>query len=176
MSNLLPTCQAHYVFPSWARVLPDCESYHLEEPLPSWREDQKISIYRDLADSPLLNIHFTLRNAIPKINGVKDSRVKDQAQKLLAQLQLVLSAFDRTSEFDLAVLPVLEAVPVDDGSLLLEWVSLGFRLGFSLEPDAADSSWFLITPREFGGLDASGYLTEDPKLLVWLLWYILTRF
>jgi hypothetical protein len=52
----------------------------------------------------------------------------------------------------------LQSSLAPDGSALLEWISPKFRLGFNLEVERSQSSWFLVTSPELGGLAVSGQL------------------
>lgn len=41
-------------------------------------------------------------------------------------------------------------IQVEDGSLLIEWISKNARFGISLEPNMKDSSWFYVHKNEEG--------------------------
>ena len=43
------------------------------------------------------------------------------------------------------------AVHLDDGSLLIEWISNTARFGLSLEPVLSESSWFYVSKNGEGG-------------------------
>ena len=43
------------------------------------------------------------------------------------------------------------AVHLDDGSLLIEWISNTARFGLSLEPALSESSWFYVSKNGEGG-------------------------
>ncbi|MFC1512102.1 hypothetical protein ACFL5H_02790 [Candidatus Latescibacterota bacterium] len=70
-------------------------------------------------------------------------------------------------------LPSLHLFPVDDGSALIEWIFNTFRIGFSIDINPSESSWYLVTKKELGQINACGYLCNDNnKVIHWLLHFI----
>ncbi|MEW6348866.1 MAG: hypothetical protein AB1646_07360 [Thermodesulfobacteriota bacterium] len=165
--------QDTYCPDEYHEIDPEDEFFLHPKSLSHHAEDQEKPASDDLTDWPVLNIHSPLRNAVGTIAKIADANLRKQAHDLLVKLQLVLNALEE-ARFDVGGLPSLGVAMVEDGSVLLEWASVNYRLGFSLEPNSEDSSWFLITSREFGGLNASGFLTNIRWTLVfpWLLWFI----
>jgi hypothetical protein len=45
--------------------------------------------------------------------------------------------------------PVRVFLP-EDGSLVLEWINPDFRIGFNIEPQVAESGWYIVTTERFG--------------------------
>ena len=93
--------------------------------------------------------------------------------RLLLTIQTALFIY-RQSAVDLSCIPRLSASTVDDGSILFEWISADYRIGFSIEPDPRESSWFLITSENLGSVSASGFLqgVDLNRLTIWLLGFI----
>jgi hypothetical protein len=94
----------------------------------------------------------------------------------LTVIQQALGTF-RQLGVDLSYLPELQGFIADDGSFLLEWIFSEYRVGFSIEPDAEQSSWFLITNRNLGEISASGFIAGNDlnSLVLWLLNFILSH-
>ena len=103
----------------------------------------------------------------------------DLAQRAAVLLSAIQEGISSLTQFnvDISQLPQLRGYAVDDGSLLFEWIVPDFRLGFNIELESRDSSWFLIANRKFGEITASGYLAgiEMKNLILWLLNFILVN-
>jgi hypothetical protein len=67
--------------------------------------------------------------------------VKAQAEWLIELLAVETARTGKS-------LPPLDATITASGSMLLEWVFPGCRLGFGLEADASQSGWFYIAGRD----------------------------
>lgn len=93
-----------------------------------------------------------------------------QALDFLSRIEQTL-AIIKSHEGVLRDLPPLSACAVDDGSILIEWVLSGCRLGLNIESDPNESSWYLVTDREHGSINASGlFFGVGVKLDFLLLW------
>ena len=68
----------------------------------------------------------------------------------------------------------ISAVFAEDGSVLFEWISDDFRIGFLIETDPDESHWYLVSNSKFNGLSAAGNLSDiDLKpLLKWLFYFV----
>jgi len=53
----------------------------------------------------------------------------------------------------------------DDGSILVEWISSDFRIGFSIESILSDSSWYVISNSTLGDICESGYLFREDRMM-----------
>lgn len=95
------------------------------------------------------------------------------AKNLLFTIQKIVNKSQQYG-IDLYYLPPLHTFPVDDGSLLIEWIFEDFRIGFSLEQNKSESSWYLVTNPKIGEISASGYLSngDNEKIVIWLLNFI----
>ena len=89
---------------------------------------------------------------------VAGGEIRNQGRKLLELLARALEA---------RVLPEnspLHFTSLEDGSVALEWLLDGRRLGFGLELEARESSWFYATSPDRGGQMGSGQLWKsDPE-------------
>lgn len=47
---------------------------------------------------------------------------------------------------------------IDDGSVLIEWIAESFRIGFSIEPDFEESSWYVVDNKD---LTEGGYIFSE---------------
>lgn len=85
--------------------------------------------------------------------------VKDQMRDLLEHLGHALSE-DLLSQSEFSFVPKLHSFPTGNDSALLEWIAPDIRLGFSIESNPSQSSWYLATSDKLGYLSASGQLSE----------------
>jgi hypothetical protein len=99
--------------------------------------------------------------------------VGKEARELLKIFQEI-TTFLNFSGIDFDYLPSLQLFNVDDGSILIEWIFGNFRVGFSIEPDLEESSWYLVSKKDMGGINASGYLSniDRKSLFLWLLYFV----
>jgi hypothetical protein len=73
-------------------------------------------------------------------------------------------------------LPPLRASLPEDGSVSLEWISPDFRLGFNIEPNPDDSSWYIVTSKRLGEIGAYGFLSGlNSRGLIYLLNFVLAN-
>jgi hypothetical protein len=71
-------------------------------------------------------------------------------------------------------LPPVYTYSSEDGSLMLEWIFQQFRIGFSLEQEEEESSWFLVSTADYGGVQVSGVLekVEIDPVMAWLVAFV----
>jgi hypothetical protein len=57
---------------------------------------------------------------------------------------------------------------------MLEWIFQQFRIGFSLEQEEEESSWFLVSTADYGGVQVSGVLekVEIDPVMAWLVAFV----
>jgi len=112
-----------------------------------------------------------------KLNKAKKQDVAQEARDILQIIQDTITDFSQKFNLDLSYLPRPQAFSSEDESILIEWIFSNFRIGFSIEPNSKDSSWYLVTKKELGEISASGLISEkdvDVKILVlWLLSFVL---
>ena len=115
-------------------------------------------------------------NAFYKLNEVQNQVIVKQAKKLLFTIQKIVEKFLQY-RFDLYYLPPLHTFLANDGSLLIEWIFGDFRIGFNIEQESSESSWYLVTNQKFGEISASGYISDEDneKTVIWLLNFILVN-
>jgi len=109
-------------------------------------------------------------SAIPEI---ENQEIAAEATRLLTAIDQTVQTFQE-SRVDLSGVPPLQLFRPDDGSILFEWIFDDFRVGFSIEPNPEESSWYLVSTPNLGEISASGRLTgiEIKMLTVWLLSFI----
>lgn len=103
------------------------------------------------------------------LKNVIDSRILKEAETIieLIDIQLVKEPFSKK-------LPPLRAFQEEDGSLLIEWIFKGFRVGFSLEVEPEENGWYLVSKPSMGAINASGLLygINLQRLIVWLIKFV----
>lgn len=115
-----------------------------------------------------------LRHAWEFVRKLDNKQKAEKAKHILCEIHKTLylnNGFD--GEFE--QVPPLHAFKVEDGSVLFEWILDDFRIGFSVEPNLDDSSWYLVSREKFGDTSTSGSLdnNEDIKFTILCLMSIL---
>jgi len=115
-----------------------------------------------------------MRPAWSVIRETRNQANADEARKVLLVIQETIIDF-QLLQFDLGYLPQLHAFNVDDGAILIEWIFDDFRIGFSIESEPKESSWYLVSNANSGEIAASGYISRiDIKTLaLWLINFVL---
>jgi hypothetical protein len=136
-----------------------------------------------MADTPLTTL-FRLRNethgagfedafvsnavlriiapVLPVIKETKNSGVVDEATGLISLIKKLMTGLEYLN-FDIGKFPPLNAVCLADDSLLIEWIFQAFRIGFVVETNKEDSSWYLVSIIEKTEFNESGRLTDIDK-------------
>jgi hypothetical protein len=98
--------------------------------------------------------------------------------KLMAKNILGLISRELDRQEIISLLAPIYAFPADDGSLLIEWIFDDFRVGFNLEEDMTNSSWYLVSKPSAGSIQASGYLRGDDlqSIVGWLMAFVVSQF
>ena len=123
------------------------------------------SAYTDLIPRPLDS--SSLNSAWEFANRLEPDSVGRQARQLVGILYWTISRMQEVDQDDL-YFPSLRSHRADDGSVLLEWTSPKFRLGFNIEEDPSQSSWFLVTSEDLRSISAAGRLSEnDLSAIAW---------
>lgn len=103
------------------------------------------------------------------LDEVEDINILRTANRILS---IISQAIDRQDEFS-GFKPIY-GFSGEDGSFLIEWIYEDFRVGFSIESDQKDSSWYLVSRENVGGIRASGFLDtlNLGKIINWLFVFI----
>jgi hypothetical protein len=96
------------------------------------------------------------RAILPKVINQQMSQV---IKNLIIIIEEVTSKFAATG-YDINLLPPLIASISEDKSVSLNWISPDYRIGFNIEPNVNDSSWFLITTKHLNENGAYGSLSQ----------------
>lgn len=89
------------------------------------------------------------------LTRIGESDMKALAERLLDVIEEAIE--DSTKRgIDAGVILPLRASIQEDGSVLLEWRSKDFRLGFTIEPESDQSGWYLVSKEGLGDAGASG--------------------
>jgi len=117
-----------------------------------------------------------IRSALNIIRRIENQDIVREAKRLLLVIQETITTF-HYCKFDLGYLPQLKAFQVDDGSILIEWIFDDFRIGFSIEPNLKDSSWYLVSNANLGEISASGYISriDIKSLVLWLINFVISH-
>jgi hypothetical protein len=110
-----------------------------------------------------------ISHALREIEFSKPQPMISLAIRILTIIQSKVNSFRAVSTY-LDDLPQLRATAPEDDSLLIEWNFEGFRIGFNIEPDPNENSWYLIS-NTLGKVNASGYLPDSDieSIVSWLI-------
>lgn len=89
------------------------------------------------------------------ISQFSNQNISVEALKIFERLQQLLK------DSHIKNLPPIRSFVLEDGSLLIELISAHSRLGFSIEQDRRESSWYLVTDETQGNIRASGDIGND---------------
>lgn len=116
------------------------------------------------------------RKAIPNLANLKNKKVRQFTINLLHTLQKILIInIDRLC-FS-GSLPPLQFLLDKDDSLLLEWIFKDFRIGFIIEPNVSESSWYFVSNSKMNEQSASGLLnvSDYEQSLHYLISFVLAN-
>ncbi|MCI0485872.1 MAG: hypothetical protein L0229_04645 [Blastocatellia bacterium] len=118
-----------------------------------------------------------LRSAMELTQELADQGMAKESRKLLSAIDTTLYIL-RQFRIELSYIPQLRASTADDGSVLFEWIFNDYRIGFNIETNPVESSWYLITNSTWGEISASGLMQgiDLNKLILWLLNFITLTF
>lgn len=100
----------------------------------------------------------SLDSASMVIAQLPGGELKDQVHEVV---NLVRGALLRWQAADHPIVIAVHMTVAEDGTVLIEWASPEFRFGFNLEEEQEDSSWFIVSSPEFGGLVQSKRLVRS---------------
>lgn len=126
---------------------------------------------------PLMIERDLVKPALEIVQQIENENIVNQARGILLILQKTITTFHYYG-FPFSHLPSLHAVNVEDGSTLIEWIFDDFRIGFSVESDKDESSWYLVSSKKLREINASGYIpsgNEFEKLILWLLNFVISH-
>ena len=107
------------------------------------------------------------------LSDIKDAQITEQVEEIVNSIiNLILDL--NSSDYDISNLPSIVAANLDDGSFLIEWLFLNYRVGFVIEKDPKESIWYLISKSATSGYNQSGNLadTDKKELLKSLVSYV----
>ena len=84
--------------------------------------------------------------------------VKDQVGYLFEYLGYALLK-DLPAQYGASFIPKINTFQTGEDSALIEWIAHDIRLGFNIEGDPSQSSWYLATSDKLGCFSASGQLS-----------------
>ncbi len=96
-----------------------------------------------------------LKNLSSKTFISSDKDLNDTALYFLHYFQEVLISIHNVEKIN-NNLPALSITTIDNVIIFIEWIFPYFRIGFSIEKQKEDSSWFLITNKQFQEQTSSG--------------------
>ncbi len=136
-------------------------------------EYQRLASVLGIITTPDIDFQF-LDNVNTTIINNNNRIVSEGAEGFVSTLKRTIQEFysDYADQ-----IPKLHSVNVDDGSILFEWISKDFRIGFNIEPDPDESSWNLNTGGSLTDVDISAFGdlngVDQPALLRFLISFML---
>jgi len=150
-------------------------SFPLPRPVRFPIEPANETIGRSVSGFPTSVPHI-VKQARAKLRQIDSQAIAKEADRLLSTIQEAMASFQRPG-FDLDRLPPLQVFLVEDGSVLVEWIFEDFRIGFGLDPNPEDSSWYLVATERLGQINAYGRMFGVclEKLVAWLMRFALSQ-
>ncbi len=126
---------------------------------------------------PVRSLDVTSGTLLPP-EQLSETRLTEQARALLLKIadktmaetvRELIAIIERTA-YTLRLagramlpLPPIRASIAEDGSVILEWTTQDFRLGFNIEHDPSESGFYLATSKRLGEKGAHGLLSGVNK-------------
>jgi hypothetical protein len=117
-------------------------------------------------------VYRIIKPVLEGVGKIKRASVAKQARDIVSDIaDLIISL--QSSNVDINRIPPLNAVALEDGSFLIEWIFSKYRIGFVLGRNKRESIWYLVSTIE-GNVEASGPLsgTDYKKLLAELILFV----
>jgi len=104
----------------------------------------------------------------PVIRELSQSTSQTVATRVRRLVNAVGQEVLRLSEsgYDIGNLPPLHGTALDGGSFLIEWLASDYRVGFVLDPDPAETMWYLLVKGGSAESSRSGSLDSDEEMTV----------
>jgi hypothetical protein len=162
--------ESKIMFPELAAVRPIKEFIGIQQTKPSNEIFGDMFYYQYIPVKQKSNIVY---NALSGIDSTKPKSMINTAINILFNIQSIVDVY-REVELCLEHIPPIRSFNLEDGSISLEWVFNDFRIGFSIEENGDDSSWYIITNSNLGNVSASGYLSKIDinTIILWLINFI----
>jgi hypothetical protein len=123
-------------------------------------------------------ISFEANFADKALEFLKNTERTDVSIKANEVLRLLQQKVETLLKYGItSYLPKINGFSIDDGSILLEWIFEDFRIGFSIENNGSESSWYLVSTKKYGEINASGYISDHnfENIILWLLNFVLVN-
>ncbi len=126
---------------------------------------------------PISTERNIIDDALNMLYQLQNRELAKEAMKLLFIIQQTINKLQKYG-FNLDCLPPLSSFLVDDGSIIIEWIFQDARIGFCVEQNGAESSWYLVTNSKFGDISASGYVSveDNERIVIWLINFIVVHY
>lgn len=121
--------------------------------------DETFGSRSDFCSLALSQDFALIQQALDTVCQTKNQQTRSQAIRLLTTMQRVVRSLQQAG-VDLVHVPSLQAGTWGDDSLLIEWVFPDFRVGFGIEPNVNDSSWYLVSNDRLEEVSASGHIPK----------------
>lgn len=104
------------------------------------------------------------------IDAIPDEYVRKMTSHFIFLFQRIIMN-NRSNIESLGSLPPLKFRPLnEDSSVLIEWIFPDFRIGFSIEKEEKESSWYLVSNQKLDEFSSSGQLNmSDVEPLIYSL-------
>lgn len=112
------------------------------------------------------------RSARDKIRSIPDKELAGTALRILSMINDQLMKLGNISHY-----PEFHSFLLEDGSIGIEWIFPNLRLGFGVDQNPEESSWFLVTSEVGGNISACGKLFCEKvhPPIEWLIGFVATN-
>jgi len=166
---LIPSNQETYSYISFDYIS-EYQSETIDNPY-TYRWEPAIETFGTLESSFVPEITSLTNSALNTIKKAQCPQVVKDGENLLSIIRRMMVILQRRG-FNL---PSLDVFNTDDESISLECSFGNLKVGFNIEREREDSVWYMVGNREFGHLNASGYISilDTDRLVVWFFCFIL---
>jgi heat shock protein HspQ len=109
-------------------------------------------------------IYLSVSNIVKKLSDEFPNIQKPQMKDLFLRLfeSFIKHLRNYSSQYEeLSHLPQIHLNFEDDGTILIEWLFFGFNIGFTIESEITQSSWYLVSNEKLDYETASGFLNTN---------------
>jgi len=134
-----------------------------------YKDDYILEEFNVTEDYEVIETNDLFDEINTNINEITNQEIKEFSEYIV---DLILNII---SPYLIINLPKPYSFIRDDGSFLLEWPFIHYKIGFSIEIKIHESSWYFISDEKFGYFKAIGDLQNEnlASILNWLFPFII---
>jgi hypothetical protein len=104
------------------------------------------------------SINDIIKEAVANLEQIENAEMKELILMIFGKLSMKIRLSELTSKTH--YLPPIRLFKMEDESILIEWMFHNFRIGFSVEEDINESSWYFISNKNMEDQGQAGFVRE----------------